>query len=101
MKHPLIFALCLGWAGSIGGTIAAGQLSADTRPSSRPSPESNAGDLTNLSLDDLMNVQVTSVERTPQKLADAPAAITVISQEDIARSGFNNIPDLFRMVPGM
>ena len=36
-----------------------------------------------------------------QKMSHAAAAIFVISQEDIRRSGATNIPDLLRMVPGM
>src|SRR6185369_11565552 len=56
---------------------------------------------TNLSLDQLMNVEVTSVSKHEQKLLEAPAAIYVISQEDIRRSGITSIPDLLRMVPGL
>jgi hypothetical protein len=38
-----------------------------------------SADLTSLSLEDLMNVQVTSVSKQSQKIADAPSAIFVIS----------------------
>ncbi len=48
-----------------------------------------------------MNVQVTSVSKKEQKLAKTGAAIFVITQEDIRRSGSTNIPDLLRMVPGV
>lgn len=58
-------------------------------------------DLTAYSLEDLMNVQVTSVSKREQKLSKAGAAIYVINQEDIRRSGATNIPDLLRMVPGV
>ncbi len=68
----------------------------------KPPPQNaEAEDLTQLSLEDLMNVQVTSVSRQSQRIAEAPAAIYVINQDDIARSGFTSIPELFRMVPGM
>lgn len=60
-----------------------------------------ARDLTQFSLEDLMNVQVTSVSKKEQKLAKTGAAIFVITQEDIRRSGATNIPDLLRMVPGV
>ena len=59
------------------------------------------GDLTQFSLEDLMNVQVTSVAKREQKLSKTGAAIYVINQEDIRRSGATNIPDLLRMVPGV
>ena len=58
-------------------------------------------DLSQVSLEDLMNIQVTSVSKKDQKLSEAAAAIFVITQEDIRRSGATNIPDLLRMVPGM
>jgi iron complex outermembrane receptor protein len=58
-------------------------------------------DLTNLQIEDLMNVDVTSASRKEQKISRVPAAIFVITQEDIHRSGAANIPDLLRMVPGL
>lgn len=58
-------------------------------------------DLTELSLEVLMDIEVTSVSRRPQKMANAAAAAFVISQEDIRRSGATTIPDLLRMVPGV
>lgn len=57
--------------------------------------------LANESLENLMNIQVTSVSKTEQKLSQTAAAVFVITQEDIARSGATSIPDLLRMVPGM
>jgi iron complex outermembrane receptor protein len=57
-------------------------------------------DLTDASLEDLMNMEVTSVSKKEQKLSKTGAAVFVITQEDIRRSGANNIPDLLRMVPG-
>jgi iron complex outermembrane receptor protein len=58
-------------------------------------------DLSNASLEQLMDVQVTSVSKKGQKLAKTPAAVFVISQEDIRRSGATNIPDVLRMAPGV
>src|ERR1700679_2523191 len=58
-------------------------------------------DLTQFSLEDLMNVEVVSVSKKEQKLANTGAAIFVITQEDIRRSGATSIPDLLRMVPGV
>jgi iron complex outermembrane receptor protein len=64
-------------------------------------PQQKSDDLTSISLEDLMNVQVTSVSKKEQKLSRTASAIFVISEEDIRRSGALNIPDLLRMVPGM
>jgi iron complex outermembrane receptor protein len=58
-------------------------------------------DFTKLSLEELMDVEVTSVSKRRQRVADAAAAIFVIGQEDIRRSGATNVPELLRMVPGV
>jgi iron complex outermembrane receptor protein len=58
-------------------------------------------DLTQKSLEDLMNIKVTSVSKKEQKTSQAAAAVFVISRDDILRSGALNIPDLLRMVPGL
>jgi len=54
-----------------------------------------------LSLEELMNIEVTSVSKKEEKLANASAAIYVITQDDIRRSGHQRIPELLRMVPGL
>ena len=58
-------------------------------------------DLTELSLEELMNIEITSVSKKPERLADAAAAIFVVTQEDIRRSGVTSIPEALRMVPGI
>jgi iron complex outermembrane receptor protein len=58
-------------------------------------------DLAEKSIEDLMNMEVTSVSKKEQKLSSVAAAIFVITEEDIRRSGATNIPDLLRMVPGL
>ncbi|MEA2239970.1 MAG: iron complex outerrane recepter protein [Thermoanaerobaculia bacterium] len=60
-----------------------------------------SSDLTALSVDDLMNVEVTSVSRKGQKLSDTAAAVFVITQDDIRRSGATSIPEILRIVPGL
>jgi len=61
----------------------------------------NFPDVTAISLEDLMNLNVTSVSKRTQKLADAAAAIFVITQEDIRRSGATSVSEAFGMVPGL
>jgi iron complex outermembrane recepter protein len=63
--------------------------------------QSSTKDLANASLEDLMNIQVTSVSKQEEKVSRTAAAIFVITAEDIRRSGATNIPDLLRMVPGL
>lgn len=57
--------------------------------------------INNLSIEDLLNVEVTSVSKKAQSLNDAAAAIFVISNEDIKRSGATSIPDALRLAPGL
>jgi iron complex outermembrane receptor protein len=61
----------------------------------------NVPDVTTLSVEDLMDMQVTSVSKHKQKLADAAAAVFVLTQEDIRRSGATSIPEALRLVPGL
>lgn len=58
-------------------------------------------ELKKLSVEELENVDVTSVSKYPERLFDAAAAVTVLTQDDILRSGVTNIPDALRLVPGM
>ena len=64
-------------------------------------PQQPSDDLTDRSIEDLMNIHVTSASKEDQKMSQVAAAIFVIGQEDIRRSGATNIPDLLRMVPGL
>jgi len=58
-------------------------------------------DLRDLSLDELANVSVSSVSKTRQALSDAPAAIFVITHEDIVRSGATTLPEILRLAPNL
>jgi len=54
-----------------------------------------------ISLEDLLNANVTTASRKEQRLKDVAAAIFVISREDIERSGATSIPEVLRMAPGI
>lgn len=54
-----------------------------------------------MGLEELLNVKVTSVSKKAQSISDAAAAIFVITNEDIRRSGVTNIPDALRLAPGL
>jgi len=68
---------------------------------STPVPKLAHAKFKKMSLDELMNVQVTSVSRHESTVGQSAAAVTVITQDDISASGALSIPDLLRMVPGM
>ncbi len=72
--------------------LALGKVCAQSQPSD---------DFANKSIEELMNIDVTSVSRKDQKLSKIPAAVYVITQEAIKRSGATIIPDLLRMAPGV
>lgn len=58
-------------------------------------------DFLNVSLDQLADIEVTSVSKKSEKASEAPAAIYVLTNEDIRRSGATSIPESLRMVPGI
>src|SRR5580698_9494317 len=58
-------------------------------------------DLTTLSLEELSNLEVNSVSKKHVRSFDAPAAVYVITQEDIHRSGVTSIPEALRLAPGV
>ena len=58
-------------------------------------------DLTDISLEDLINIRVTSVSKKEQDLFVTPSAAFVLTNEAIRRSGATSIPDALRLVPGM
>ena len=59
------------------------------------------GNLGNMSIDDLMKIEVTSASKHAQPLDSAPAAITVITQDDIHRTGVRTVVEALRLVPGL
>ncbi len=61
----------------------------------------NSVDLTELSLEELMNIEVTTVSKKAQSKTSTASAITVITSEDIRRGGFTVIPEALRTVPGL
>ena len=58
-------------------------------------------DLADASLDDLLTIKVTSIFRRTEQLLKTAAAVYVITQDDIRRSGATDLPDVLRMVPGL
>jgi iron complex outermembrane receptor protein len=58
-------------------------------------------DLADLSLEELANLEITSVSRRAERLADAPASIYVITAEDIRRSGSTSLAEALRLAPNL
>jgi iron complex outermembrane recepter protein len=79
------------------------QLSAQQTNS--PAPDSTTGDhataYKKLSLEELMNLDVTSVAKQPEHYGEAPAAIQVVTQNDIESSGASSIPEALRLADNL
>lgn len=57
--------------------------------------------LADLSLEELLTIEITTVSRKAQKLTDTAAAAYVITAEELQRSGVTSVPEALRMVPGI
>ena len=64
-------------------------------------PDSSAADFSTLDLEQLAQVKVTSVARRPEAVSEASAAVTLITGEDIRRSGAGNLAQALRLLPGL
>ena len=60
-----------------------------------------AQDLKRLSLEELLRVEITTVMRVPESTMAIPAAVAVITQDDIRRSGATSLPEVLRLAPGV
>src|SRR5258706_15625253 len=70
-----------------------------TRAQATQSNQNPPANLKQLSLEQLGNVEVTTASKEPEQVWRTPAAIYVITQEDIRRSGATSIPQVFRRAP--
>jgi iron complex outermembrane receptor protein len=63
--------------------------------------QANGEPLKQLSLAELGNVEVTTASKEPEKIWKTSAAVFVLTQDDIRRSGATSIPEVLRLVPGV
>jgi len=61
----------------------------------------DTGDLFDLSIEQLVNLEVTSVARKAESLSDTASAVYVVTREDIEQHGVRTIPDALRLAPGL
>src|SRR5437016_1691081 len=57
--------------------------------------------LARLSIEELAEIEVSSVSKRPERLADAPAAVYVITRDAIRRSGVSTLPEALRLAPNL
>jgi len=86
---------------SLALTLALPAPSQESRGQGPNADRTPAGNLKQLSLEELGNVEVTTASKEPAQVWQTPAAIYVITQEDIRRSGATSIPEVLRLAPGV
>ena len=84
----------------IARTILAALLVGGTAEASSQ-PNDQIADLKRLSLEQLMEMDITSASRRAERVTNAPTAISVITAEDIRRSGASTLPDVLRLATGL
>jgi iron complex outermembrane receptor protein len=93
------------WLASATGTAWAYEPAAVDQPSSgreqTGTSEEEDTPFKKMNLQELMNVEVSTVSRIESTVGQSPAAVHVITTEDIRRSGATTLAELFRMVPGL
>jgi iron complex outermembrane receptor protein len=72
-----------------------------SRGDSTQKDQKSEGRLTQVSLEELGQIEVTTASKVPVKASRTPAAIYVITQEDIRRSGATSIAEALRLAPGV
>ena len=80
--------VCALWVATVSGQV-------------REPPLPSASVLKKLSLDELMDLQVTSVSKRPEKLSESASAIQVITGDDIRRAGATSVPEALRLASNL
>ena len=91
-----------GWLIALALVIFANSASAQTNSNVQTNGDiPPAAALKNLSIEQLMDIEVTSVAKEPQPYRQAPAAIDVITGDEIRRSGASSIPEALRLADNL
>jgi iron complex outermembrane recepter protein len=78
----------------------AGSLGAEDSASANGAPRIDPAFMA-MDFEALLEVKVTSVSKKEQKLTDVPSAVTVLTRDEILRSGATTVPQALRLVPGL
>jgi iron complex outermembrane receptor protein len=86
-----------GWGQSVGPTSKPSSDQAQTTTAAEQAPTT----FKKMSLDELLNVEVTTVSREPERLSDAASAIQVITGDEIESSGAVTLPEALELAPNL
>lgn len=73
----------------------------DTKLFAQPKKLPSAYELKKLSVEELMEIEVTSVSKNPEKLTEVASAIQVLNSEDVRRSTATRLPEALRLAPNL
>lgn len=66
-----------------------------------PAQENTGGDIADVSLDELLNVKITTAGKKAEKISEIPASVVLITREDIQRYGYTSLEDVLKNVAGV
>ena len=90
------------WRRALLASLGGGLLSAAGRlHAAEPEADPALQRLRQLSLEELLNLEVFTVSKKEQRLADTAAAVSVLTGDDIRRSGVTHLAEALRFVPGV
>src|SRR5713226_9459520 len=83
------------------GALVLNALLAAAATTALAAEPTRVADLADLSIEELGNIQVTSVSKRAERLADAPASIFVMTGEDVRRAGATRLAEALRLAPNL
>jgi iron complex outermembrane receptor protein len=97
LARPLLLAFSIVIVATVSGQESFKTPDGMDVPAEPPPISGSPSELKKLPLEDLVDLQITSAARRPEKLSETSSAVDVITSEDIERSGVTNIPDALRL----
>src|SRR3569833_3922187 len=90
------------YAGAVAAVLAGALLAPAARAAEAATVDGKGVEaLRNLSIEELANLKVTSAAKRAEPISEAPAAVYVITREDIRRSGATSLPEILRLAPNL
>lgn len=100
MHFPPVRVWLAAWLFSALATVIAPPLQAQTSEV-QTAQTSEPSELKNMTLEQLSQIEVTTPSREPRRAFHTPAAVYVITSDNIRRSGATSIPEALRLAPGV